>query len=651
MTAPVTKAAVTKSSSPQRSGRDLSSLDNSSSISPHPARTRRGNSHTEGFLRIMRKRNLVAAAAGAVAIATLASACGSSTSGTANSASSSSFNAGLTSVVNPSSQQGGTLRMALISDWDSVDPGNTYYAYSWDFIRLYGRALLSWKQAPGSAGLQLEPDLATDTGEQSADGLTWTFHLRSGATYQDGTPITAADVKYAVERSNWGQDTLVNGPAYFTQVLQDDTHYKGPYLDKNPADGVSGIEVQGTDTIVFHLTKKFADFPELAALPSTIPVPQARDTGANYFKTVLSSGQYEFSSYEPGKQATLVPNPKFDASSDPEGLHKVTASKITVQLDLNQDQLDQELLHGQLDVDLDGQGVGTTAQSQILANPTLKAQADDGYNNGLTYMTINTTIKPFDNLACRQAVEYAVDKTTVQSALGGALGGGDIASTLLTPDMAGYAQSNVYPTPGNQGDPTKAKSLLQTCREAEPGQFNADGSLNVNLTARSDRPKEMNSAVAIQAALGLAGINVNIDKYTSDKYFSLEAGNSQFVKTNKIALSMMKWGADWADAFGDLDQVITSAGIHSAGGSTNLGEYDSPQVDNLFQQFLAASDTATQTKLGTQIDQQVMNDAAVVPLLYDKALIYHPANVTNWYLTPAYGEPDFSVLGVSGTGG
>ena len=90
------------------------------------------------------------------------------------------------------------------------------------------------------------------------------------------------------------------------------------------------------------------------------------------------------------------------------------------------------MLHGQLDVDLDGTGVGTTAQSQILANPTLKAQADDGYTNALTYMTINTTIKPFDNQSCRQAVEYAVDKTTVQSAQGGALGGGDIASTLLT---------------------------------------------------------------------------------------------------------------------------------------------------------------------------------------------------------------------------
>ncbi|MGH6653579.1 MAG: ABC transporter substrate-binding protein [Actinocrinis sp.] len=597
----------------------------------------------------MRKTKLIAAVAAGLALATGAAACGSSSSGSGG-ASTSSFNAGLTTVVNASTHQGGTLRMAQAGDWDSIDPGNTYYAYSWDFVRLYGRSLLSWKQAPGTQGLVLEPDLATDLGTVSSDGLTWTFHLRQGATYQDGSDIKASDVKYAIERSNWGTDTLTNSPSYFAKVVEDKTSYQGPFLDKNKADGVSGITADdSTGTLTFHLVKKFSDFRELAALPSTIPVPEAKDTGANYFKAIVSSGQYEISSYTPGKMLTLVPNTNFKSGTDAEGIHKVTADKITVQLNLSQDQLDQGLLHNQLDVDLQGTGVGTTAQSQILANPTLKAQADDGYTNALTYMTINSTVKPFDNLACRQAVEYAVDKTTVQSANGGAIGGGDIATTMLTPDMAGYSQSNAYPSPGNQGDPTMAKTKLQQCHDAEPGQFNSNGSLNVNLSARAERPKEINSAVAIQAALKLANITVNIEKFTGSKYFSDFAGKPSYVASNKIALSMMKWGADWPNVFGDLDQVVTKDGIHAKGGSTNLSEYDSPAVDDMFQQYMASTDDAARNKIGTQIDQQVMKDADYVPLIYNKALVFHPSNVTNWYETPAFGEPDFSVMGVSGS--
>jgi peptide/nickel transport system substrate-binding protein len=217
--------------------------------------------------------------------------------------------------------------------------------------------------------------------------------------------------------------------------------------------------------------------------------------------------------------------------------------------------------------------------------------------------------------------------------------------------MAGYQQSNQYPSPGNQGDPATAKIKLHDCQLAEPNAFNGDNTLDVNLSARTNRPKEINAAVAIQAALKLANINVTIDKYTSDTYFGSTAGNPSFVASHKIALSMMKWGADWANVYGDLDQVITSAGIHASGGSTNLGQYSSSKIDSLFTQYLAAAptDTATRNKIGAEIDQQAMADAAVVPLIYNKALIFHPSNVTNWYLQPAFGEPDFSAMGVTGS--
>ncbi|HET9171404.1 MAG TPA: ABC transporter substrate-binding protein [Actinospica sp.] len=582
-----------------------------------------------------------------MALATTISACGSNSSG-GSSTSSSSFNAGITSIVNASSKTGGTLRYALTSDWDSPDPGNTYYAFSWDFARLYGRPLLAYVRQPGSAGLALQGDLAKSW-STSSDGLTWTFNLEQGVKYQDGTEVTAADVKYAVERSNWGQDTLSQGPAYFASLVQDKTKYQGPFKDKNPNDGVSGIEVDGKYTIKFHLNQPFADFGYLATLSDTMPVPASKDTGATYYKAIQSTGQYEISSYVVGKQMTLVPNPEYDAATDPNKQHTVTASKITVSLNMTQDQIDQGLMSGTLDGDLDGTGVGTTAQSQILSNPALKKQADDTYTGALTYMTINTKVAPFTNLACRQAVEYAVNKVTVQTALGGTIGGGDIASTVMPPTVAGYQASNQYETPANMGDVTKAKNLLATCKSAAPAAFNADGSLNVNLSARSDRPKEINSAVAIQAALSKVGINVTIDKFTSDKYFGSFAGSPSYTEQNKIGLSMMKWGADWNDGYGFMDQVVTSAGIHPNGGSTNLGLYDDPAVDALFTKALTTTDTTARNAIWTQIDQKVMSDAAIVPLVYNKALVFHPATLTNWYEEQSYGMPDFSILGTTNT--
>lgn len=593
----------------------------------------------------MRKRNVLALTGGVVAMATALSACGSSSS-SGTSASNSSYNAGLTSIVNASSKTGGTLHYALTSGWDSDDTGNTYDAFSWDFARLYGRSLLAYTRVPGSAGLQLQGDLAKSF-TPSKDGLTWTFTLEQGVKFQDGTPVTSADVKYAIERSNWGQDTLSQGPNYFKSIIVDSTNYQGPYKDKNPADGVSGIETPNDSTIVFHLKSPFADFGYLATLTDTMPVERSKDTGLGYANNVQSTGQYEIQSYTADKQMTLVPNPEYDPSTDPNHQHTVTASKIIVTMNMSQDQIDQGLLHGTLDGDLDGTGVGTTAQAQILANPTLKAQADDSYTGALSYMTINTQVAPFDNVSCRQAIEYAVNKVTVQQAYGGSVGGGDIASTVLPPTVAGYAESNQYPSAGNSGDASKAEQLLATCKQAEPSAFNSDGSLSVNLSARSDRPKEVNAAVAIQAALKKANINVTIDKYPFDKYDSEFAGNTAFVKQNKIGLSLMKWGADWQDGYGFMDQIITKDGIRPDGGSSDLGDYDSATVDNLFAQALKTTDTTARNALWTKIDQQVMSDAAIVPLVYNKALVFHPAQLTNWYEEGAFGMPDFSILGTT----
>jgi peptide/nickel transport system substrate-binding protein len=110
------------------------------------------------------------------------------------------YDAALTRVVNPSDHSGGTLTLAAPGVPDSFDPGNTYQSWVWDFSRLYATPLVTYRACPGSCGLQLVPGLATGLGQVSADGLTWTYHLKRGVRFEDGTSVTAQDVKYAVER-------------------------------------------------------------------------------------------------------------------------------------------------------------------------------------------------------------------------------------------------------------------------------------------------------------------------------------------------------------------------------------------------------------------------------------------------------------------
>ena len=174
------------------------------------------------------------AALTAVAALTL-SACGGGSSddgndndGDSGASATPEFNAAIDSVYNPSDKKGGIIKMAHSSDWDTLDPGETYYGFSWNFARLYGRSLLMFRAAPGDASNELVPDLAEDLGEPSDGGKTWTYHIRKGVKYEDGTEVKAADVKYAVLRST-DKETFPNGPAYFEQFLDLPEGWKGPY--------------------------------------------------------------------------------------------------------------------------------------------------------------------------------------------------------------------------------------------------------------------------------------------------------------------------------------------------------------------------------------------------------------------------------------
>ena len=241
-----------------------------------------------------RRRTIGLAALGVTAVLALAacSSGGSSSSGdSSGSTSTTGFNAAVTSVVNPSTAKGGTIDFGNSSAPDSTDPGNTYYAYMWNFTRLYVMPLMTYKSCPGQCGLQVVPDLATGPGAVSDNGLTWTYHIQPDVKFEDGTTVTSQDVKYAVERT-FDRGLFPLGPhipgaagrergdipgAVQGQVQGQD----GPDRDRHAGrdhgrvpsrETVRGLQLRGRD-------------------PADAPVPPNKDTGANYQLHPISTGR------------------------------------------------------------------------------------------------------------------------------------------------------------------------------------------------------------------------------------------------------------------------------------------------------------------------------------------------------------------------
>jgi len=581
--------------------------------------------------------------AGAAVIAIALTACGGSSSGGGSSASSSgsaggagsapAFNAGVGKVFNPSDAKGGTLRFANSGDWDSLDPADTYYAYAWNFVRLYGRSLTMFASGPGKDGAKLVPDLAEALGVPSDGGKTWTYKLRAGVKYEDGTPVTSKDVKYAVERS-LDKDVLPNGPTYFNDFL-DLQGYKSPYKDTAPDKlGLKAIDTPDDKTIVFHLKTAFSGFDYFAQQPSTIPVPQAKDTGTKYKEHVVSTGPYKFQTVDAGKKLVLVRNTAWDQATDPN--RKALPDQIEVQLNANADDIDNRLLSGDLDVSIEGTGVGPAAQGRILSDPAKKAMADSAVVARIWFTALNRDVKPLDNVHCRRALQYATDKVAYQAAYGGPTGG-EIATNIMPPVVPGAQSFNMYP-PGadNHGDVAKAKEELAAC--GQPNGF------ATNVSYRAERPKEKAVAEALQQAMAKIGVTLTIKAFPLGDYTKLYAGKPAFAVPNKLGVMVYGWGADWPDGFGFLSQIVDSRVIRPAG-NTNLG-VKSPKVDGLIDQALATTDTAAREKLWSQVDQATMEDAALIPGIWAKGLLYRPANLTNVFVTDGFQMYDYLALGV-----
>jgi peptide/nickel transport system substrate-binding protein len=528
---------------------------------------------------------------------------------------------GPTAGSTAAAEQGGTLHLLSTSKEISLDPAKSQNLGT-STIHLVLRGLTSWKTSPDKAA-EIVPDLATDTGKVSDGGKTWTYTLKPGLKYADGSPIVAADIKYGVERSFAPE--LSGGLGYHKALLVGGDKYTGPYKGKE----LASIETPDDSTIVFKLSKSFGDWPWIVSMPAFSPVPKKADTDpAHYGEKPVASGPYQVKSYAPGSKLELERNPNWDKASDP--ARTGLPDSIVFDMGLQADVVNQRLIADSGDDKLaatTGTSVPAALIPRVTGDPAVKARLATSPSGALEYLAMNNKRPALANPAVRKAIQYAVDKQAVQVAEGGPEYGGEIATTLITPGMDGYSKFDLYPAPP-AGDPEKAKSMLA-----------AAGVKNLNLVIAADAANTK-PAEAIQQGLKRAGITVTIKPYDSDTLTEVTTGAK-----GDYDLAVSSWLPDFPSAIGNIQPLFASSEIGNGG--YNLSRYSNPKVDSAIAAATGEADPAKAAAQWGSLDKQILADSPLVPLIYARNAFLHGSKVQNFYLPPYPPYPNTLIVGLS----
>jgi peptide/nickel transport system substrate-binding protein len=490
--------------------------------------------------------------------------------------------------------KGGTLTYYTPSDFDHIDPQRTYTTQGQNIGREIYRSLTGWSQDASNPNGQpkLVGDLATDTGTPSQGDTVWTFHLRKGVKWQDGSEVTSQDVKYGVERA-FSSD-ITGGPTYAKTWLVGGDKYTGPYKGGD----LASIETPDSSTVVFHLNQPVSDFNEATAMETFTAVPKAHDTGSTYDTHVWSDGPYELKSYAQNKELILVKNPNWSKSVDP--LRDQNVDEIDVKMGMDMAAIDQLM-----------KADGPQAQSAVIedpiagtdlqpftSDPTLKSRIHTIAAPGVDYLAMNTTT--IKDVRVRKAIAMAVNRQTYRGAQGGSAYGAIATGGLLPPGTDGRKVFTPY-TSSETGDIAGAKALMQQA---------GNPSLTLSLTVEAT-PTQEKAGSAISDALAQIGIKVNIKPIDRGSYF-----NTIGHKANNYDLMWSDWIADWPNASTILPILEDPRQIQSDGNNV-LSQVSDPVISQKIDAISKMTDPAAANAAWGDLDQYILTtDAPVAPLTY-----------------------------------
>ncbi|WP_293133161.1 ABC transporter substrate-binding protein [Microcoleus sp. bin38.metabat.b11b12b14.051] len=485
----------------------------------------------------------------------------------------------------------------------NLEPGNVTDGNSVIAIdQIYNR-LTDFK--PGT--VELEPSLATKW-SSSTDGKTWTFKLRSGVKFHDGTDFDADAVKFNVDRwwdAKNPQGYRDSGKNY--QIWKD--FFAGFKGDKDSL--VKDVTVVDKSTIRFVLNRPFAAFP--AAIGSGyfgIASPAAvKKVGAKYGtpgSLAVGTGPFVFKEWRSGDRIILEKNPNYWKAGTPK------VNQLVLRFVDDPAARLAQLRAGQLDFTVD---LTPDQLKEVQADTNLEAVVRPSFNVG--YLALNPSYGPLAKSEVRRAIAQTINKQAIVKAFWGELGKHD--SQFIPPSL-NWAESDKVKD--YEFNPQQAKAML--AKAGYPNGFDLD--LWYMPVSRPYFPTPKPIAEAFAADLSAIGIRVKLltkdwSAYLADR-----------LKPPGFQAFMMGWTGD----YGDPDNFYYP---HFGPGSTaDLGNWKNPKVLELLDQGRASGDKAARAKIYAEVGEILYGEAVRLPIVHSQPLLGKRKNIQGWIPSPLGSE-------------
>ncbi|MBD9444217.1 ABC transporter substrate-binding protein [Rhizobium sp. RHZ01] len=436
--------------------------------------------------------------------------------------------AGMTAVHADDIKQGGQMVVTYKDDVSTLDPAIGYDWQNWSMIKSLFDGLMDYE--PGTSTLR--KDLAEDY-TISDDGKTFTFKLRKGVKFHNGREMTAEDVKYSLDRVT-NPATQSPGAGFFGSIKGFDKMADGS------AKSLEGVTVVDPYTVKFELTRPDATFLHVMAINFSFVVPkeEVEKWGADFGKHPVGTGAFKLGEWTLGQKLVFERNKDYWNA----GLPKL--DQIT--FEVGQEPVVALLRLQKGEVDVAGDGIPPAKFLEVKNDPTYAKLIVEGGQLHTGYVTMKTTIKPFDNVKVRQAVNMAINKDRIIRIINGRA---VPANQPLPPTMPGFAKDYE----GYKYDVEGAKKLL-----AEAGL--ADG-FETELYVYNTDPQPR-IAQAIQQDLAAIGIKAEIKSLAQANVI---AAGGEPDQAPMVWSGGMAWIADFPDPSNFYGPILGCSGAVKGG--------------------------------------------------------------------------------------